>query len=39
MTVFGYVDGLTPATALRAEGARTFESMDDLPALLAELSR
>lgn len=37
MTVFGYVDGLTPADALRGTGARTFTSMDDLPDLLDEL--
>lgn len=37
MTVFGSVDGLTPAHTLQAAGARTFAAMEDLPGMLSEL--
>ncbi|MGO4595182.1 HAD family hydrolase [Leifsonia sp. 2TAF2] len=34
MRVLGFVDGLTPGRALRAAGAITFTSMDEVPQLL-----
>jgi HAD superfamily hydrolase (TIGR01509 family) len=38
MSVLGYVDGLIPAHLLRAEGAITVTSMDELPDLLRDRS-
>ncbi len=38
MTVFGYVNGLAAEAVLRAEGAKTFDSMADLPELLTRLA-